>query len=74
MRNLNDIHNNKIPPIPPAPPLTPPCKPYRSHPAIPEGVEEWQPWGMGYALNDLYSKQVRRDTLRFRIERQYRMG
>ncbi len=34
----------------------------------------WQTFGDRFALNDVVSRQVRRDTLRFRIKDKHRMG
>ncbi len=63
-----------LPPFPPAPPLS-------SSVNLPGVIRHylkargiWQAAGAGFLLNDEYSIQVRRDTLRFRIDKRHRIG
>lgn len=68
------ILQRQPPPIPPAAPHTPPVN-------LPGAIRQylkarkiWQTRGVRFILNDEHSRQVRRDTIRFRIDEPYRMG
>lgn len=68
------ILHRQIPPIPPAAPQTPPVN-------LPGAIRQylkarkiWQTTGARFRLNDEYSRQVRRDTVRFGIDKRDRLG
>lgn len=68
------ILHRQIPPNPPASPQTPPVN-------LPGAIRQylkarqiWQTTGARFVLNDEHSRQVRRDTVRFRIDERYRVG
>jgi len=61
-------------PNPPAAPQTPPVN-------LPGAIRQylkarqiWQTTGARFVLNDEHSRQVRRDTVRFRIDKRDRLG
>ena len=62
------------PPVPPASPQPPPLN-------LPGAIRQylkargiWQTTGARFLLNDEHSRQVRRDTIRFRIDKRDRLG
>jgi len=62
---------------PPLAPQTPPNLPVSLAGAIRHYLKErgiWQTIEGRFALNDVVSRQVRKDTVRFRIEEKHRMG
>lgn len=70
---LNEL-KGQTPPFSPRTPQNPPVN-------LPGAIRQylkarriWQVIQGRYALNDEVSRQVRRDTVRFRIEEKYRMG
>jgi len=68
------ILHRQIPPFPPTPSQTPPVNLPGATRRYLKARGIWQTRGAQFLLNDEHSSQVRRDTLRFRIEERYRMG
>lgn len=68
------ILHRQIPPLSPQTPQTPPVN-------LPGAIRQylkarqiWQTRGARFILNDEHSRQVRRDTVRFRIDKRDRLG
>jgi len=68
------VNQSSYPPFSPQTPQNPPVN-------LPEAIRQylkargiWQTTGARFLLNDEHSKQVRRDTLRFNIDKRDRLG
>lgn len=63
---------SSYPPISPRTPLNPPVNLPGAIRHYLKARQIWQTIGARFILNDEHSRQVRRDTLRFRIDDRYR--